>query len=75
MAYVWRDRASHSDPLNLTDMQEVDPQKFIQYLKLLFENTDQKEHYIKMMDEPVAANANLTVVPKTGTKIITSNRE
>ena len=61
-------RSSHSDPLNLTDMQEVEPQKFIQYLKLLFEKTNQKEHFIKMMDEPVPANVNLAAVPKTGTE-------
>ncbi len=61
-------RASHSDAINLTDTQEIDPEKFIQYFRSVFDKTGFIEHYQEMMDEQVPANTNLSTVPKTGTK-------
>ena len=60
-------KTSHSDAINLTDMQEIDPVKFIQYFKSVFDKTGFIEHYLEMMDEPVPANANLAVANQTGT--------
>jgi len=61
-------KASHSDAINLTDTQEIDSVKFIQYFKTVFKETGFIEHYQEMMDEPVPANVNLAVMPKTGTE-------
>lgn len=44
-------RASHSDAINLTDTQEIAPEKFIQYFRSVFEKTGFIEHYEEMMDE------------------------
>jgi wobble nucleotide-excising tRNase len=49
-------RASHSDAVNLTDTQEIDSMKFIQYFKTVFDNTGFTEHYLQMMDESVPAD-------------------
>jgi len=61
-------RASHSDAINLTDTQEIAPEKFLQYFRSVFDKTGFSEHYREMMDEPVPANANLAVVSQTGTE-------
>ena len=61
-------KASHSDAINLTDTQEIDTVKFIQYFRSVFEKTGFIEHYQEMMDEPVPANVNLAAIPRTGTE-------
>lgn len=61
-------RASHLDYINLTDMQEIEPQKFIQYFRSVFDRAGFLEHYQLMMDEEVAANENLQITPKTDTE-------
>nr|WP_281720733.1 AAA family ATPase [Nitrosomonas nitrosa] len=58
-------KASHSDAINLTDTQEIDPEKFIGYFKTVFEKTGFLEHYKEMMDEPVPAKTNLAEVALT----------
>jgi wobble nucleotide-excising tRNase len=61
-------KSSHSDAVNLTDVQEIDPMKFIQYFRSVFDKTGFPEHYQEMMDEEVPANENLQITPKTGTE-------
>lgn len=50
-------RGSHSDVTNITDMDEIDVEKFISYFREIFVQTDFENHYLKMMGEtPRAAN-------------------
>jgi wobble nucleotide-excising tRNase len=43
-------RESHSDSVNITDLGEIDSDRFITKFKEVFVKTDFKEHYDKMMD-------------------------
>lgn len=44
-------RQSHSDAINILDFGDVDPMRFIEKFKLVFEKTGFIEHYNVMMDE------------------------
>lgn len=55
-------RQSHLDPLNLTDMAEIDAGKFIQYFREIFFVTDFGSHYNLMMGKDLAANDDAEVV-------------
>lgn len=51
-------RESHSDPINLTDTNEFEVDKFIKCFRAVFDELDHLDHYKKMMDdvEPVHGN-------------------
>lgn len=52
--YRFINRGSHSDAVNISDMGDISPQKYIDQLKKIFIMTGDEKHYIKMMeiDEP-----------------------
>ncbi len=50
------DRRSHSDFMNLTDMNEIDVNKFINYFREVFAKTGHEDHYCKMMGLEKPAN-------------------
>ncbi len=49
--YRYINRGSHSDSVNITDMGDIDPEKYIKQLKSIFSATGDEKHYLKMMDE------------------------
>jgi wobble nucleotide-excising tRNase len=49
--YRYINRESHSDSINILDFGEVDPIRFIDKFKLIFERTGFLEHYQVMMGE------------------------
>ncbi|WP_312805403.1 AAA family ATPase [Atlantibacter hermannii] len=49
--YRYINRGSHSDSVNITDMGDIDPDKYIKQLKSIFSATGDEKHYLKMMDE------------------------
>lgn len=49
--YRYINRGSHSDSVNITDMGDIDPEKYIKQLKGIFSATGDEKHYLKMMDE------------------------
>lgn len=49
--YRYINRGSHSDSVNITDMGDIDPEKYIKQLKGIFCATGDEKHYLKMMDE------------------------
>lgn len=49
--YRYINRGSHSDSVNITDMGDIDPEKYIKQLKSIFTATGDEKHYLKMMDE------------------------
>lgn len=49
--YRYINRGSHSDSVNITDMGDIDPVKYIKQLKSIFSATGDEKHYLKMMDE------------------------
>ncbi|UIM53711.1 AAA family ATPase [Serratia marcescens] len=48
--YRYINRGSHSDAINITDMGDIDPEKYIGQLKKIFSITGHEKHYLKMMD-------------------------
>lgn len=59
-------RGSHSDQINLTDMSEIDLDKFISYFKSVFEKMGFLEHYQEMMDEELFVVQSNTAKPTKG---------
>lgn len=49
--YRYINRGSHSDSVNITDIGDIDPDKYIKQLKSIFSATGDEKHYLKMMDE------------------------
>ncbi|MGM8707074.1 AAA family ATPase [Enterobacter hormaechei subsp. steigerwaltii] len=49
--YRYINRGSHSDSVNITDMGDIDPDKYLKQLKSIFSATGDEKHYAKMMDE------------------------
>lgn len=49
--YRYINRGSHSDSVNITDMGDIDPDKYLKQLKNIFSATGDEKHYAKMMDE------------------------
>lgn len=49
--YRYINRGSHSDAINITDMGDIEPEKYIEQLKIIFSMTGHEKHYLKMMDE------------------------
>jgi len=49
--YRYINRGSHSDAINITDMGDIGPEKYLEQLKMIFSMTGHEKHYLKMMDE------------------------
>ncbi|HAM2861104.1 TPA: AAA family ATPase, partial [Escherichia coli] len=49
--YRYINRGSHSDAVNITDMGDIDPDKYLKQLRTIFSATGDEMHYLKMMDE------------------------
>lgn len=49
--YRYINRGSHSDAVNITDMGDIAPEKYMEQLRKIFSMTGDEKHYIKMMDE------------------------
>ncbi|MHB0648235.1 AAA family ATPase [Escherichia coli] len=49
--YRYINRGSHSDAVNITDMGDISPEKYMEQLKTIFRMTGDEKHYLKMMDE------------------------
>ncbi|KFC80571.1 AAA family ATPase [Buttiauxella agrestis] len=49
--YRYINRGSHSDAVNITDMGDIAPEKYMEQLRIIFTMTGDEKHYIKMMDE------------------------
>ena len=49
--YRYINRGSHSDSVNITDMGDIDPEKYLNQLRNIFSATGDEKHYLKMMDE------------------------
>lgn len=49
--YRYINRGSHSDAVNITDLGEIAPEKYMEQLRKIFSMTGDEKHYIKMMDE------------------------
>ncbi|QJT83430.1 AAA family ATPase [Kosakonia sp. MUSA4] len=49
--YRYINRGSHSDAVNITDMGDIAPEKYMEQLRKIFSMTGDQKHYIKMMDE------------------------
>ena len=51
--YRYINRGSHSDAVNITDMGDISPEKYMEQLKTIFVwlVIEFKTHYLKMMDE------------------------
>lgn len=55
--YRYINRGSHSDAVNITDMGDIEPSKYIDQLKKIFSITGHEKHYLKMMNEEEEENA------------------
>lgn len=55
--YRYINRGSHSDAVNITDMGDIDPEKYMKQLRNIFSATGDEKHYLKMMDEDEVATA------------------
>ncbi|QMM53147.1 AAA family ATPase [Enterobacter sp. RHB15-C17] len=53
--YRYINRGSHSDGVNITDMGDIDPEKYMKQLRNIFSATGDEKHYLKMMDEVATA--------------------
>ncbi|CAM3277211.1 AAA family ATPase [Yersinia ruckeri] len=49
--YRFINRGSHSDSVNISDMGDISPQKYMEQLKKIFTKTGDVKHYLKMMEE------------------------
>ncbi|EMA4243478.1 AAA family ATPase, partial [Salmonella enterica subsp. enterica serovar Infantis] len=49
--YRYINRGSHSDAVNITDMGDISPEKYMEQLKTIFRMTGDEKHYLKMIDE------------------------
>lgn len=49
--YRYINRGSHSDAVNITDMGDISPDKYMKQLQKIFSMTGDEKHYLKMMDE------------------------
>lgn len=49
--YRFINRGSHSDSVNISDMGEISPDKYMEQLRKIFSMTGDEQHYLKMMDE------------------------
>lgn len=49
--YRFINRGSHSDAVNISDMGDISPEKYMEQLKKIFSKTGDEKHYLKMMEE------------------------
>ncbi|MBZ7208415.1 AAA family ATPase [Klebsiella michiganensis] len=49
--YRFISRGSHSDSINISDMANISPEKYMEQFKIIFDKTGDKKHYSKMMKE------------------------
>lgn len=48
--YRFINRGSHSDAVNITDMGDIEPEKYMKQLRKIFRIMGDEKHFIKMMD-------------------------
>ncbi|KHH46100.1 AAA family ATPase [Escherichia coli] len=49
--YRYINRGSHSDAINITDMGDIEPEKYLELLHKIFRMTGDEKHYLTMMGE------------------------
>ena len=49
--YRYINRGSHSDSINITDMGDIEPEKYLELLHKIFRMTGDEKHYLTMMGE------------------------
>ncbi|EKS6424835.1 TPA: AAA family ATPase [Enterobacter hormaechei] len=59
--YRFINRGSHSDSINISDIGNISPDKYMEQFKLIFEKTGDKKHYYKMMKEEEENQENVGV--------------
>lgn len=55
--YRYINRGSHSDAVNITDMGDIAPEKYMEQLQKIFSKTGDEKHYLRMMNEEVEEDA------------------
>lgn len=48
--YRFINRGSHSDAVNISDLGDISPQKYMEQLRKIFSMTGDEKHYLKMME-------------------------